>query len=78
MNLNTRIVSPRLVSNGLGAWTRSLAEAIALDGDRMSQRAADSGLPMMEDEPDWESFTLEDWRLVFDDPNAVWEGVETP
>ena len=33
---------------------------------------------MMEDEPDWESFTLEDWRLVFDDPNAVWEGVETP
>lgn len=75
MRLDTVIYSPRLVAGGSGAWTGTLAEAITLDGDRLEQRAADRGLPMRsdvdgEDEPDWQAYTLADWRDLLDDPNA--------
>lgn len=73
--LGTTIRSPKLVANGAGEWTGTLREAIRIDGDRLEERAVANGLPSTVDEwgdrvPNWEAFTLADWRTVFDDPNA--------
>lgn len=71
MDLSAVIDSPRHVANGAGAWTGTLAEAIRLDGDRMSQRAFDNDFAFDEDgEPRWDTYTLDQWRVLLDDPNA--------
>lgn len=81
----TVIVLPGKVSPTRTEWGGTLAQLISLDYDQLVQDAAQRGLPVFPDNPDcddagtpdWEAWTIEDWRLATDDPNAYFSSTQT-
>ena len=69
ISLNTKINSPKSVSNGLGAWTGTLDEAIHYDADRVDlieQRLVERGTVTRSED--------EDGNILIDGEMDWWAG----
>lgn len=72
MDMQTVIILPGDISPTRDRWTGTLAEAIRLDGDRMTQDAESRGIPVDDEgDVDWDRVTIEHIQTMCDDPNAV-------